>query len=122
MKARLIRAFRATSYEAEGVVARIGRRSRAMDALLRGPAAFITAWNPYSRPMPFGWNDRMQARLREAVAGRVIGEGVGRGRAWAEHHLLVAGPPARIRVVARRFRLHAIVIVAPGRPARLLAA
>ncbi|NGM20155.1 DUF3293 domain-containing protein [Roseomonas stagni] len=122
VRATLIRAFRATTFEAEGAVARIGRRSRALDALLRGPAAFITAWNPYSRPMPFGWNDRMQGRLRQAVAGRVIGEGWGRGSGWAEHHLLVAGAPARLRVVARRFRQHAIVIVAPGRPARLLAA
>ncbi|MBX9595202.1 MAG: DUF3293 domain-containing protein [Roseomonas sp.] len=126
MTPRLARAFRATTYEAEGAVARIGRRSRAVDALLTRHgarrAAFVTAWNPYSRAMPFGWNDRMQDRLRQAVAGHVIGEGWGRGRAWAEHHLLVAGDPALIRVIARRFRQYAIVIVAPGRPARLLLA
>lgn len=126
MNARLIRAFRATAYEAEGAVARVGRRSPAVEALLARHgtrrAGFVTAWNPWSRAMPFGWNDRMQDRLREAVAGRVIGEGWGRGRAWAEHHLLVAGEPARLRVIARRFRQHAIVIVTRGRTARLLPA
>jgi hypothetical protein len=122
MTPRLLRAFRATRYEAEGAVARIGRRSPAVDALLKRPAAFITAWNPCSRAMPFGWNDRMQDRLRQLVRGRVIGEGWGRGRAWAEHHLLVEGQPARLRVIALRFRQHAIVIVAPGRAARLLLA
>lgn len=126
MNATLLRAFRATAYEAEGAVARVGRRSPAMDALLARagaqPAGFITAWNPCSRAMPFGWNDRMQDRLRQAVAGRVIGEGWGRGRHWAEHHLLVALPPARLRVIARRFRQHAIVVVAPRQAARLLAA
>ncbi len=126
MNARLTRAFRATAYEAEGAVARIGRRSPALDALLARHgvrrAGFITAWNPWSRAMPWGWNDRMQDRLRQVVAGRVIGEGWGRGRAWAEHHLLVAGEPARLQGLARRFRQHAIVMVEHGRPARLLAA
>ncbi|HZF77361.1 MAG TPA: hypothetical protein VE033_16155, partial [Acetobacteraceae bacterium] len=59
---RLPRALRAayarTDYEAAGAVARIGRRSPALDALLRRHAAsracFITAWNPYSSKMPRG--------------------------------------------------------------------
>lgn len=118
MSPRLRRAFLATAYEAAGIVVRAGSRSPALDALLPGPAAFITAWNPLSRRMPPGWNARMQARLR-AMAPRVLAEGAGRGHGWAEHHLLVAGDKRRIRVLARRFRQHAVVLVAPGRPARL---
>jgi hypothetical protein len=70
--------------------------------------------------MPRGWNTRMQAKLREAARGLVLAEGWGRGRAWAEHHLLLAGDSRRVAVLARRFRQHAAVVVAPGRPARLL--
>jgi hypothetical protein len=70
--------------------------------------------------MPPCWNLRLQARLREAARGAVLAEGWGRGRGWAEHHLLLAGDPRRIAVLARRFRQHAVVTVSPGRPARLL--
>jgi hypothetical protein len=124
MRAALRAAFRRTGYEAGGVVVRIGRRSGAMDALLRRrgarAAGFITAWNPFSRPMPPGWNLRLQARLREAARGAVLAEGWGRGHGWAEHHLLLAGDPRRIAVLGRRFRQHAVVTFSPGRPARLL--
>lgn len=117
-------AYASTDYEAAGAVARIGRRSAALDALLRRhgarQAAFVTAWNPYSRRMPRGWNDRMLARLREAARGRVVAEGWGRGRGWAERHLLLAGDPRRIATLARRFRQHAIVAVRPDAPARLV--
>ncbi len=123
LPASLMRAFARTRYEAGGATVRIGRRSPALDALLRRAgareAAFVTAWNPFSKPMPRGWNDRMQARLRKALGARVIADGWGSGQAWAERHLLAAGPPRRIASLARRFRQHAIVAVAPGRPARI---
>jgi hypothetical protein len=118
-------AYARTDYEAAGIVTRIGRRSAALDALLarhrRRSAGFITAWNPYSQRMPRGWNDRMLARLREAARGRVLAEGFGRGRGWAERHLLVAGDPRWLAGLARRFRQHAAVLVMRGRPARILA-
>ena len=117
-------AFARTAYEAAGITVRIGRRSPAMDALLRAhgvrQAGFVTAWNPFSRRMPPGWNTRMQARLRQAARGAVLAEGWGRGRNWAEHHLLLADDPRRLRRLAQRFRQHAIVAVAAGRPARVL--
>ncbi|MGX9965854.1 DUF3293 domain-containing protein [Roseomonas sp. F4] len=123
MTPRLLRAFRATRYEAAGAVARIGQRSPALDRLLRRAgvraAGFVTAWNPYSRRMPEGWNRHMQDRLREAARGRLLAEGFGRAGGWSEHHLLLAGDPRRLRVLARRFRQHAVVLVAVGRPARL---
>jgi hypothetical protein len=126
MHAALRAAFARTGYEAAGIVVRIGQRSAAMDTLLRAQgvraAAFVTAWNPFSRRMPQGWNARMLARLRQAARGRVIGEGWGRGRCWAERHLLLAGDPRPLLRLARRFRQHAIVAVARGQPARLMLA
>ncbi|NKC29678.1 DUF3293 domain-containing protein [Falsiroseomonas selenitidurans] len=126
MRAPPLAAFRATGYEAAGIVVRIGARSPAMEALLARHgarrAAFITAWNPRSRRMPAGWNRRMQDRLRQAAGVTVLAEGFGRGPGWAEHHLLLAGAPGRLLVLARRFRQWAIVALGPGQPARLLLA
>jgi hypothetical protein len=117
-------AYGRTDYEADGLVTRIGRRSAALDGLLRRHgarhAAFVTAWNPYSRAMPRGWNDRMLARLRQAARGRVLAEGWGSGKGWAERHLLVAGDPRWIARLGRRFRQHAVVAVSPGHPARIV--
>lgn len=117
-------AFLRTCYEAGGITCRIGARSAAMDAFLRArgrsSAGFVTAWNPFSRRMPPGWNAQMQARLRAAARGRVLAEGWGRGHRWAEQHLLIAGDPRCLARLALRFRQHAIVLLAPGRPARLL--
>ncbi|MGG5810454.1 DUF3293 domain-containing protein [Falsiroseomonas sp. CW058] len=117
-------AYARTDYEAGGIVAHIGARSPALDALLRAGgvrrAAFVTAWNPYSRKMPRGWNDRMLDRLRGAARGRILAEGWGSGHGWAERHLLLAGDPRRIAVLARRFRQHALVAVAVGKPVRII--
>ena len=125
MKPALHRAYTRTRYEAGGVVVRIGQRSTAMDALLDAhrvrSAGFVTAWNPFSRRMPRGWNERMLGRLREAARRRrrVLAEGWGSGGGWAERHLLVAGDARWLARLARRFRQNALVVVARGRPARL---
>jgi hypothetical protein len=124
MTPRLARAFAATRYEAAGIIVRLARRSAAMDALLARhgarQAGLVTAWNPRSRRMPPGWNARAMARLRQAAHGRVLADGFGRGAGWAEAHLLLAGDARWLRRLARRFRQHAIVLVARGRVPRLL--
>jgi Protein of unknown function (DUF3293) len=121
----LLAAYRRTEYEAGGgAVARIGRRSPAVDALLlrlgAREGAFVTAWNPWSKPMPAGWNARMMARLRDAARQLPFAEGEGRGRGWSERHLLVAADPRRASVLARRFRQNAIVVARADAPARLV--
>ncbi len=126
---RLAAAYARTDYEAAGAVARPGRRSAAVDALLRRlggrRGGFVTAWNPFSRRMPAGWNARLQARLRAAARGIPHAEGWGRARrrgdagAWAERHLLLVADPRRIAVLARRFRQRAILLVRLGGPAVL---
>lgn len=122
---RLARGWRVTAYEAAGAVARLGRRSPAVDALLTEAGvqegAFIGAWNPLSRAMPRRWNDRALARLRR-TARMPFAQGAGRAArpAWVEDHLLVFGDIRRIIVLARRFRQHAILRVHLRAPARLL--
>lgn len=126
MRPALHRAYRRTDYEAAGAIARIGDRSAAVDALLARlgarEGAFVTAWNPMSRPMPWGWNDRVGSRLREAARRLRHAEGWGRaqGGGWAEQHLLLAADPRRAAVLARRFRQKAIMVVRRGQPGRLL--
>lgn len=126
MNPALHRAYRRTDFEAAGAVARIGRRSAAVDALLARlgarEGAFVTAWNPYSRAMPWGWNDRMGDRLRQHVRRLRHAEGWGRaqGGGWAEQHLFVATDARRVAVLARRFRQNAIMAVRRGQPGRLV--
>ncbi len=119
----LLRAYARTAYAAAGAVDRIGRRSPVLDMLLRRmgvrQGGFITAWNPYSRAMPDGWNARMQRCLAEATRRVPALAGQGSGRGWAEDHLLVGADPRRIRRLARRFRQSAIVTIRCGAPARL---
>jgi hypothetical protein len=124
----LLRGWRVTHYGAAGAGARIGRRSRGIDALLARAGvrqgAFVTAWNPLSRRRPRRWNDAALHRLRIASAGRGIRFAEGEGRAiappWAEAHLLLFGDARRALVLARRFRQHAVVLLRRGAPARLL--
>jgi len=124
VSARLLRPYLETEYEAGGVVARIGRRSPAIDGLLltMGVQAgvFVTAWNPLSRRMSEGWNRRMQTRLLERLRSLPSVAGHGTGRRWSEQHLLVGAAAPRILVVARLFRQRAVVLVRRSRPARLM--
>ncbi len=150
LSAATARAYARTDYTAEGgrIVAHVGRRGASVDAWLRlhgaRQGAFVTAWNPYSRIMPRGWNDRMQERLRLAARrlGAPVAEGWGRAREripraggfgprrdpggaepgrWAERHLLIGADPRRVAVLGRRFRQAAILGVRAGAPARLVA-
>ncbi len=122
--ARLRRAFLASRYEAAGAVARIGRRSPGVDALLAGmgvrQGGFVGAWNPFGRRMPPGWNHRALARLR--AAARRLPQAGGRGGLgrWWEEHLLLGGDPRRLAVLARRFRQAAWVRLRRGGPAALV--
>ena len=69
--------------------------------------------------MPDGVNARRHRTLMQALQHVPHWPGAGSGRGWSEPHVLAALAPARALVLARRFRQSAIVLVAPGRPARL---
>lgn len=121
---RLLRAWRATTYTADGAVVRIGRRSSSMNALLARLGAragvFVTAWNPFSRAMPAGWNRRMQRCLGERLRRYRSLPADGSLRRWHEAHLLVAADERPILRLARLFRQRGVVLVARHQAARLL--
>jgi hypothetical protein len=121
---RLLRAYRQTRYTADGIEVRIGRRNAAMDAWLAEHGAqtgvLITAWNPRSRRMPFGWNARMQHHLAEHIHRCVCVHADGQLGRWYEAQLLVLSPPGLARRVAVRFRQRGIVVVQRRHPARLV--
>ena len=123
VSARTLSAYRKTTYEAAGIGVRIGRRSPAMDRLLAlhgvRQAVFITAYNPFSRRMPLGWNQRMQARLAQALRRRRVLPAKGSWRRWSEAHLIVFGDVRLVCRLTGPFRQNAIVIVRRGQPARL---
>ncbi|MBZ4396052.1 DUF3293 domain-containing protein [Myxococcus sp. MISCRS1] len=134
---RLLGAYRATRYvirphaSTGGVeqVLRVGRLHPALDAELtaRGHRewAFLTAWNPGSRPRGRDENQRAQERLiSQLVAGGfVIAPAIGEAEdgSWSEQSLFVPGLP---RSEAERFgRAHGQVAILVGRtggPAELL--
>ena len=95
-----------------------------MDALLArhqaARAVFVTAWNPFSRRMPAGWNRRMQARLRQLLHRRLCLPAVGALGRWHEDHLLVLAELPPLLRLARQFRQHAVVAIRRGGPARLV--
>lgn len=122
---RMLRAWRATRYTLDGgVPVRVGRRSAAADAVLARLGArcgvILTAWNPFGRRHPPGWNRRAGARL--ALASRRIPSIRADGRlgAWAEEGLLLACDPRRALPLARRFRQGGVVLLRRGAPARLV--
>ncbi len=120
----LLLAYRRSCYRVGEAVVRVGRRSVVADALLTAhgarSAVLLTAWNPYSRRMPEGWNRRMQRSLAGALRQRVALEAEGSWHSWREAHLLVIGPVAPGTVVARRFRQRAVVVLRRGDRARLV--
>jgi hypothetical protein len=124
MRAALSRAYRLTRYEAAGIEVLIGRRSVAMDRLLAAhrcrSGVLVTAWNPFSRRMPDGWNRRMQTRLAQVARRWPQAPGEGRWRRWREVHLLLFAASAPALRLARLFRQNAVVIVRIGHPARLV--
>jgi hypothetical protein len=123
MRPALLGAYRRTRYEVGGTIVRIGRRSPSMDRLLSSngarEAVFVTAYNPFSRMMPAGWNRRMQAHLAVALRRRRALAATGSLRCWSEAHLVVFGDARPTRRLARRFRQNAVVIVRLRQPARL---
>ena len=121
---RLLRAYRATRYEACGIAIRIGRRCAAMDALLARLGAscggFVTAWNPRSRRLPDTVNRRRQARLEGCIRRlQYLPARAALGR-WHEALLLVAADHRVLAVAGRRFGQHAIVALRRNQPARLV--
>ncbi|QSQ22983.1 DUF3293 domain-containing protein [Pyxidicoccus parkwayensis] len=97
----------------------------ALTALGHGEWAFLTAWNPGSRPCSPAENDRAQQRLRLELAEggweALEAVGVAEDASWSEDSLFVPGLP---REEAERLgRAHGQVAVLVGRvggPAELL--
>lgn len=100
---------------------RIGRRvpDVLFDRLNARVAVFLTAWNPLSRRMPDGWNDRMQVHLRRLLRRCLVIEAEGSLHRWREAMLLVAGDPRPLVRLAARFRQCAVVIIRRGHRVRL---
>lgn len=120
---RLLQAYRATDYAVGSTTVRIGRRSPAMDSVLSRlgtrTGVLVTAWNPLSRPMPHGWNRRMQRCLEQRLRRRPMVPASGTLGRWYEVHCLVAGDPRPVLQLARLFRQTAVVLLTQRQPARL---
>jgi hypothetical protein len=117
----LLDAYRNTEYRVrltQGGWASI-RVDAPLPTLLRtlvGPCAwaFITAWNPFSRPQPRRQNHAAQQRLLDALrrlhGTRLIRPAIGVGAQWREPSLFVVGPAlADMDALAQQYRQNAYV-------------
>ena len=124
MPPSLLTAYRRTHYRAACCVIHIGKRAPDIDRLLIShrvrEAALITAYNPFSRRRPPGWNRRMQFRLAQAARRHVTLPAVGAWRHWSEDHLLLLASRRQVLYLARRFRQHAIVSLRIKQPAHVV--
>jgi hypothetical protein len=108
----------------------VGRRSFPADRLLQGldtrSAAFLTAWNPRSKPRSTRRNaaaqQAMLADLRRLGVMALAGEGIGRDRRRPpEESLFALGLDLRTAcALGRAYGQDAIVFIEAGRPARLV--
>jgi hypothetical protein len=116
--------YRRSRYRVAGITLAIGRRSGALDGVLSGlgvrHAVLITAWNPASRRMPLGWNERMMAELRSRLGALPWLPAQSGSGQWAEQQLLATGDRRRLTVLARRFRQAAMIGLHRGGALRLL--
>jgi hypothetical protein len=119
---RLLRAYRLTRYRAVGYEIHIGQRvpDALFSQLQSRTGMLLTAWNPFSRRMPDGWNATMQGQLRQRLRRFSVLEAEGSLRGWREAMLLVSGPPERTIRLARQFRQHAVVALRQGARTRLI--
>ena len=109
---------------------RVGHRFPALDRLLAVTGctrwAFLTAWNPRSRPLPAWRNAARSRRLARALQARgyrfLPGLGIPLEPGWRpEVSLLALGmPAARALRIARSFGQNAIVAGRRGGRAQLL--
>jgi hypothetical protein len=107
-----------------------GSRNRRLDALLTRHNttrwAFITAWNPGSRPLSKHENARRHADLRAAVRNAGLealdGEGVGEDPSWPPEQSLLILNISRARAISlgRRFGQLAIVVGRRGQASTLV--
>lgn len=128
---RLRDAYLRTDYvvKTPRIVIRVGVTNRRLEAWLEREGhrywAFLTAWNPRSKPLRRTENEARQRRLVAELRGRGLSfrHGVGRPRTtgWkSEPSLLVLGIPARDALeLASRFEQNAILTGARGGVARL---
>src|SRR5882757_2677893 len=98
----IVASYRATDYVAftgeREIVLRIGRREQSVDRLLASAraskAAFVTAWNPFSRSLSRRVNQMRQAQLERHLGARGLrylhGEGRSTSGDWApEQSILI---------------------------------
>ncbi len=134
-RAALERAYRDTTYRVylpggAAIDLLPDDRSATLDRLLARTRvrewAFLTAWNPGSRPLP-GWRNAMrQRRLLDLLVRTapvvLLAAGIPASLDWVpEDSLFAAGLPrsAALRL-ARRFGQNAVVAGRRGRPAELV--
>lgn len=133
MDDQLIQAYRATSYRVhatEPFALRIGKTCAACDALLDThgvtTAAYLTAWNPYSKVVSDAANadaqTKLTAELTDVSVSVLSGEGVGDTGDWPPEPSLFALGISREAAtsLAQKYHQNAFVWIERGNTAELV--
>ncbi len=133
MDDQLIQAYRATGYRVQATepfALRIDETCAACDTLLDThgvtTAAYMTAWNPYSKAVSDAANAAAQAKLMEELndASTAIfsGEGVGEHGDWPpEPSLFAVGISREIAaILAQKYLQNAFIWIERGKAAELV--
>lgn len=89
------------------------------DILKKKTLVLFSAYNPGGRLKAEGWNKRMMQNLRAYLKRYQYFEGAWSLRNVSEPLFMVVMPPAKAKVLARKFRQNAMVIVRDQRYSRL---
>lgn len=129
---RLLTLYRASRYEARlpggrCAVLEVGRLpDPALQPWLGAAplAAYLTACNPHSTPLPVAQNARLLAQLQRELDAvglpYLCGDGYLPGEQWREPSVLVAGLDAdTLDALVRRYAQNAILVLRAGQVARL---
>ena len=133
MDEQLVQAYRATDYRVhatEPFALRIGSTCAACDALLDThsvtTAAYLTAWNPYSKALSDAANAGAQAKLAAELTDVSVsvlsGEGVGETGDWPPEPSLFALGISRENAtcLAQKYQQNAFVWIERGNAAELV--
>lgn len=88
--------------------------------LKRKTLVMLSAYNPGGRLKAEGWNQRMMQQLKAFLSDYKWVEGKGTLHDVSEPLLMVAMDPRKAKVLARKFRQNAIVLIRDQRYARLV--
>lgn len=113
--------YQKSLYKAGSVIVRIGHYPLHLPNRFRKKVlVMFSAYNPGGRIKADGWNQRMMRKLKLHLSGYKYVKGYGSLRRFSEPLFMVEMNPLKAKVIARKFRQNAMVVIQYQRLSRLV--